>query len=85
MFGFIKKTFIGSLTSIVNASGNTKCILLSNQQCKIQPTLIIYILTNTVKDYIIIHSRLTLIDVLEVVILLITYLIEDKFQIKLKI
>ena len=40
MFGFIKKTFIGLLTSIVNVSDNTKCIFLSNQQCKIQPTLI---------------------------------------------
>ena len=32
--------FIVSLTSIVNASNHTKCVLLSNQKCKIQPTLI---------------------------------------------
>ena len=38
MFGFIKTTFIGLLTSIVNASNYTKWV--SNQQCKTQPTLI---------------------------------------------
>ena len=40
MFGFIKKMFIGLLTSIVNASSHTKWISLSNQKCKVQPTLI---------------------------------------------
>ena len=40
MFGIIKKMFIVLLTSIVNASNNTKCVFLSNQKCKIQPTLI---------------------------------------------
>ena len=40
MFGFIKKTFIRLLTSLVNASNYTKCISLNNQQCMIQPTLI---------------------------------------------
>ena len=30
--------FIGLLTSIVNASNNTKCVSLNNQQCMIQPT-----------------------------------------------
>ena len=39
MFGIIKKMFIVLLTSIVNASNHTKCVLLSNQKCKIQPTL----------------------------------------------
>ena len=39
-FGLIKKMFIVLLTSIVNASNHTKCISLSNQKCKIQPTLI---------------------------------------------
>ena len=28
------------LTSIVNASNYTKCVSLSNQKCKIRPTLI---------------------------------------------
>ena len=32
--------FIGLLTGIVNASNNTKCISLSNQEYKIQPTFI---------------------------------------------
>ena len=40
MFKFLKKTFIGLLTSIVNASSHTKCVSLSNQKCDIQPTLI---------------------------------------------
>ena len=32
--------FIGLLTSIVSASNHTKCVLLSNQKCIIQHTLI---------------------------------------------
>ena len=39
MFGLIKKMFI-VLSSIVNASNHTKCVLLSNQKCKISPNLI---------------------------------------------
>ena len=41
MFGLIKKIFIGLLTGLVNGSNHTKCVSLSNQKCKIQPTLII--------------------------------------------
>ena len=40
MFGIIRKMFIVLLTSIVNASKYTKCVPLSNQKCKIQPTFI---------------------------------------------
>ena len=40
MFGLIKKIFIRLLTGLVNGSNHTKCILLSNQKCEIQPTLI---------------------------------------------
>ena len=40
MFGIIKKMFIVLLTSIVNASNHTRCVSLSNQKCKIRPTLI---------------------------------------------
>ena len=40
MFGFIKKVFIVSLCSIVNASNHTNCDLLRNQKCEIQSTLI---------------------------------------------
>ena len=39
-FGVIKKMFILLLSSIVNASNQTNCVLLSNQKCIIQPTLI---------------------------------------------
>ena len=34
------KKIIVILSSIVNASNNTKCVSLSNQKCEIQPTLI---------------------------------------------
>ena len=40
MFGLIKKMFIGLLISIVNSSDHTKCVLLSNQKYKIQPTFV---------------------------------------------
>ena len=40
MFGLIKKIFIGLLTGLVNGSNHTKCVLLSNQKCIIQPTII---------------------------------------------
>ena len=40
MFGLIKKVFIGLLPSIVSASNYTNDVLLSNQKCMIQPTLI---------------------------------------------
>ena len=40
MFGLIKKMFIGLLISIVNSSDRTKCVLRSNQKCKIQPTFV---------------------------------------------
>ena len=40
MFGLNKKIFVGLLTGLVNSSNHTKCVLLSNQKCMIQPTLI---------------------------------------------
>ena len=40
MFGLIEKMFIGLLTGLVNGSTHTKWVLLSNQKCMIQPTLI---------------------------------------------
>ena len=40
ILGLIKKIFIELLTDILNACNNTKCMLLSNQKCMIQPTLI---------------------------------------------
>ena len=40
MFGLIKKIFIGLLTGLAYGSNHTKCVLLSNQKCMIQSTLI---------------------------------------------
>ena len=40
MFGLIKKIFIGLLTGIVIVSNHTKYVLLSNQRCMSQPTII---------------------------------------------
>ena len=40
MFGLINKIFLVLLSNIVNASNNTKCVSLSNQECMTQPTLI---------------------------------------------
>ena len=40
MFRIIKKMIFVLLSNIVNGSSHTKCVLLSNQKCKIQPTLI---------------------------------------------
>ena len=40
MFGFIKKIFMGLLINIANASNRAKHLLLSNQKCIIQPTVI---------------------------------------------
>ena len=40
MFGLIKEMFAELLISIFNAPNQTKCVLLSNQKCDIQPTFI---------------------------------------------
>ena len=40
LFGIIKKMFIVLLSSVVNDFNHTKCVSLSNEKCKIQPTLI---------------------------------------------
>ena len=40
MFGLIKKIFIWLFTGLVNGSNHTKCVLLSNQKCMTQTTLI---------------------------------------------
>ena len=77
--------FVVLLTSILNVSNLAKWISLNNQQCMDQPTLLIYTLMNNVKDYITLHLLLIQIDVLEVVILLMVYLLEYVFQTKQKI
>ena len=40
IFWLIKKIFIGLLTGIVSASNHSKLVLLRNQKCMIQTTLI---------------------------------------------
>ena len=40
MFDLIKEKFIGLLTDLFNGSNHTQCVLLSNQKCMTQPTLI---------------------------------------------
>ena len=40
MFGLINKIFTELLIDIVSVSNHTKCVLLSNQKCMTQPTLI---------------------------------------------
>ena len=57
MLGIIKKMFVVLLTSIVNASNHTKYVSLSNQKCKIQPSLVN--LHPKVKNYTTIHLQLT--------------------------
>ena len=77
MFGLIRKICIGSSTGLVNGSNHIKYVSLINQK-------LIYIIMNTVKNFTTIHLHLNLIDVLEVVVLLMTYLIKNVFQIKQK-
>ena len=50
--------FIVLLASIVNDSNHKKCVSSSNQKCDIQPTLIGYVLMNTVNNINTIHLRL---------------------------
>ena len=53
MFGLIKKIFIGLLTGLV-----TKCVSLRNQKFMFNLLFLIYILMNTVKNFITIHLQL---------------------------
>ena len=78
MFGIIKKMFIVSLSSIVNASNHAKFMSFSL-------LLLIYILMNSVKSFTTIHLKLDWTNVLEVVTHPMTYLIKYVFQIKQKI
>ena len=69
MFGLLWKMFMRSLISIVNASNHKKYISL-----RFNLLLLVYILTNTAKNYTIIHWQSNKIDAQEVVILSMTYL-----------
>ena len=57
-FWVIKKMFIVLLSSIANASNQTNCVLLSNQNVLFNLPLFIYILMNAVKNFTIIPSEL---------------------------
>ena len=73
---------MGLIISIVNGSNHAKCVSLSNQKCMTQPSLIDYIIMNIFKNFTNICLQLNCIDVLEVVVLLMTYLIKYVFQMK---
>ena len=79
--GLIKKIFIVLLTSIVNASNQAKCISLNNEKYTTQPTLI-NLHPNECSQEFHYYSFAVKLDVLEVVILLMTYLIKYVFQTK---
>ena len=40
MFGLIKYISMGLLINMINVSNHTKCALVNNKKCMIQPTLI---------------------------------------------
>ena len=68
MLVIIKKNICGLLISIVNASNHTQCVLLSNQKCMIQPTLI-NLHQNQYSQEFHYYPFLVKLDVLEVLIL----------------
>ena len=76
-----KKIFVGLLTGLVNGSNRTKCVSLSNQKCIIQPTLI-NLHRNEYSQEFNYYPFVVKLDVLETVMLLMTYLIMNVFQIK---
>ena len=84
MFWLINKICIGLLTGLVNGCNQTKYVSLSNQKCQIKFNLLslIYTLMNTELHYYPFKVKL---DVLEVLILVMTYLIKYVFQTKQKI
>ena len=77
MFGFIEQIFIRLLTSVVNVSSHAKCVSLSNQKCKIQPTLINLHVNEYTQELCYYPFAVS-----KVVILLMIYLIKYVFQIK---
>ena len=82
MLGLIKKIFIGLLTCIVKASNHAKCLSLNNQKCMTHPTLFNLHPNENSQEF---HYYRFAVDILEVAILLMTYLVKYVFQIKKKI
>ena len=75
---------MGLSTGLVNGSNHTKSVLLSNQKYMIQATLI-NLHPNEYSQEFHYYSFAVKLDVLEVLILLMTYLTKYVFQIKQKI
>ena len=75
---------MGLSTGLVNGSNRTKSVLLSNQKYMIQATLI-NLHPNEYSQEFHYYSFAVKLDVLEVLILLMTYLTKYVFQIKQKI
>ena len=81
MFGLIKKVFIALLTALVNGSNHKNSISLGNQKCKIQTTTI-NLHPNKYSQKFHYYLFAVKLDVLEVVIVWMTYLVKCAFQIK---
>ena len=77
--------FARLLPNTVNASTHTKCASFSNQKCTTEPTHEMNKFKDYVYDYDYYPFVVNLIDVWEVVMVLMTYLIDHVLQIKLKI
>ena len=80
MFGLIKKMFIGLLTSLVVMPLATQKVyykVIKNMRFNL--LLFNYILMNTAKNFTAIHLQLNKTNVLEVVIISVTYLIKYMF------
>ena len=78
--------FVRLLITIVRGSNHTKCVLLSNQKCRMQPTPI-NLHPNEYSQELHYYPFVVKLDrcVDEVIIILMTYLIKHVFQTKQKI
>ena len=86
--GLLKKIFLGLLHfsrslvfTVANVSDHTKCISLSNQLGMAGPTLI-YLNPNECNQRLSYYPFMVNLDVMEFVILLMTYLVAHVFQTK---
>ena len=88
MFELIKKIFIGLLTGIETASNHKNYLLLSNQKCMIQPTLINIHPNEYIQELQPCPFAVKLdscVGIFRFLIPVLTYLIKYVFQIKQKI
>ena len=75
MFGLIKITFIGLLTGLINGSNHTKCVTFTYHNCMTQATRINLHPSEYNQEFHYCALLLNQIDVLEVVIVLMTYIV----------